>query len=310
MERGGQLDTIGRAEASRALIRFLVFTILLAGWASLVRAQTPAPNPVPLARELTEQQRWSEVVRLAAETPVHSPDLDYYYGLALAQLGRLDEARAALQKGRRLRPLDKRFPLELAGVEFKQKRYTESTKWLRRALELDPQDAYANDFLGSVYFLQGNLEAALKYWNRNQRPVIESLRSEPEPRLDPVVLDRAFAFAPASTLQLSELLATRARIQGLEIFPSYLFDLNARDDNKFDLTFRNRELNGWGADKWMGLVSFFRGAFYQTVYPEYFNIGSTATNVVSLVRWDAEKRRLAASLSGPLRRDAKWRYRI
>src|SRR5207302_4381670 len=69
---------------------------------------------------------------------------------------------------------------------------------LHRALELAPSDSYANDFLGTVYFLQGNLDAALKYWNRVGKPQIAEIRAEPTPRLDSVLLDRAFAFSPAS----------------------------------------------------------------------------------------------------------------
>ena len=250
------------------------------------------------------------MVGLAEATSPRSADLNYYYGIALAQLGRLAESRQALLAGRRAKPRDKRFLLELAGVEFKQKDYIHAAKWLHRALRLDPSDAYANDFLGSIYFLEGNLEAALKYWNRVSRPMIADVKLEPEPRVDPVLLDRAFAFAPASTLRLPDLLTSQARVRGLEIFPGYVFGLNARDDGRFDLIFRGQERNGLGPNKWAGLLSFFRGVFQQTVYPEYFNLNGSATNLESLVRWDAQKRRLVASVSGPWHRDAKWRYRI
>ena len=83
---------------------------------------------------------------------------------------------------------DKRFPVELAGVAFKQKRYPEAAAWLRRGLKIDPTDAYAKDFLGTVYFLQGNLEAALKYWNRIDKPQIESVRTDHSVRIRPALL--------------------------------------------------------------------------------------------------------------------------
>ncbi|MGH9784381.1 MAG: hypothetical protein ACRD88_09365, partial [Terriglobia bacterium] len=44
--------------------------------------------------------------------------------------------------------------------------------------------------------------------------------------------------------------------------------------------------------------------------PEYFNLGYSATNISSLVRWDKQKRRLRASLSAPRRQNPKYRYRI
>ena len=40
-------------------------------------------------------------------------EINFYYGSALAQLGRWDEARTALLAGRRLQPTDERFPVEL-----------------------------------------------------------------------------------------------------------------------------------------------------------------------------------------------------
>src|SRR5690606_27810457 len=113
-------------------------------------------------------------------------------------------------------PMDKRFPLELAGVEFKQKRYERAAEWLRRARKLDPDDEYTSDFLGSVYFLQGNLEASLKYWNQISKPRISEIRFQPQPKVRPALLDTAFEFSSASTLKLPDLLTTRARLEALE----------------------------------------------------------------------------------------------
>ena len=237
-------------------------------------------------------------------------EIDYYYGSALAHLGRWDEARAAFLAGRRLRPRDERFPIELGGVAFKQKRYAEAARWLREGLRLAPNDAYANDFLATIYFLEGNTEAALKYWNRIGKPQLEKVRIEPGLRVDPALLDRAFSFAPASTLRLPDFLTTQTRVEGLGIFPASSWHLEALDDGKFDMAFQAQERNGWGNGKWEALLSTFRGAFYQTVYPEYFNWGGSATNLTSLVRWDAQKRRLLTSLSGPLAQNPKYRYQV
>ena len=202
----------------------------------------------------------------------HSADLDFYYGSALAQLGRLADAKQAFAAGSRLQPHDKRFPLELAGVAFKQKDYPRAARYLRRALHLDPHDAYGNDFLGTVYFLQGNIEAALKYWNRVNKPAIAEVRTVPTPRVSASLLDRAFTFAPASSLQLADLLTSDVRTRGLGIFPSQQFDLQARDDGKFDVLFRNRERDGWGQTKLEKLFLLFRGLPFLSITPEYYNL--------------------------------------
>lgn len=259
---------------------------------------------------LLAEERWPEVVQLAEAEERRTADVNYYYGIALTRLGRWDDAARALKQGLRQQSGDKRFPLELAGVYFKQKKYSEAAKYLRRAQRLDPAEAYANDFLASVYLLLGNLDAALKYWNRVSKPQIEEVQLDPQPRVDPVLLDRAFAFAPATVLLRSELHTSEASVIGLNIFSSSRFDLEARPDGKFDVAFRARERGGWGTNKWMGLISLFRGLPFETIHLEFFNMRRRAINSVSLIRWDSEKQRVWTSLSGPLSANPKWRYRI
>jgi hypothetical protein len=259
-------------------------------------------------RQLTAEQHWSEIVSLLAPMSVCSADLDFYYGTALARLGRWQEAESAFEAGSHLAPNDSRFPMELAGVAFKQKLYPQAARRLRRALRLAPDDSYGNEFLGTVYFLEGNLEAALRYWNRVGKPQSVELRVDPVPRVDPALLDRAFAFSPASTLQLSDFRTTNERIRGLGIFPRYQFDLRAREDDTFDVVFRNQERDGFGRNKWEGLFLFLRGLPFLTVTPEFYNLRHQAINFVSLVRWDAQKRRVFAQLSSPFEGNAKYRY--
>jgi tetratricopeptide (TPR) repeat protein len=288
------------------LIRILlvIVTALCCLWA---RAQTV---DLSQAKQLFDQERWPELARFLEHAPRDSADLDYYYGMALAHLERWDEARQALLKGEQLAPRDKRFPIELAGVAFKRKKTAEARRYLHRALRLDSADVYANDFAATLYFLDGNVEAALKYWNRAGKPEIAEVRSEPALRVRPALLDHAFAFAPASLLTLDQLLATEARVQMLEIFPSYRFDLNARDDGKFNMVFRAQARNGFGNTKIEALLRTFGGIFFQEVTPEYYNLRGSATNILSLARWDPDKRRAYVWLSGPLGNDPKWRYRL
>jgi tetratricopeptide (TPR) repeat protein len=254
--------------------------------------------------------RWAEIVALAQPLPNRTADIDFIYGAALANLGRWAEAREAFLAGYTLSPRDPRFPQELAGVAFKQQNHSEAKHWLSIALRLNPHDGYANDFLGTLYFLDGNLEAALKYWNRVNKPFVQNVRTEPEPQLDPVLLDRALAFAPASVMTRSQLLASQSRLRALDVFPRFNLQLQARADGKFDAVLHATELNAFGNDKWSALLSIFRGVFFETVTPSYFNLHGEAIDVDSLLRWDKNKRRAVAGISGPLRHDPRWRWRL
>ncbi len=310
MGRSPVLDATRSTATVRPLIRcalLLVVASFLARGAS--GEDAPGVELSLRAQQYFAEENWQEVVQAAEGASGRTADLDYYYGSALAKLGRLEDAHQAFLAGYRLHPRDKRFTVELGGIEFLQKRYAKAADWLLIASRISPDDAYVNDFCGSVFYLEGNLDAALKYWNRVEKPRVEMVSSEPLPRVNPMLLDRAFAFAPASTLRLPELLATEDRLHGMEIFPTYTFTLSARPDQKFDVTFHAQERNGWGNSRLEALLSTFRGVFYQTLTPEYYNIDGAATNALSLLRWDAQKRRALASLSGPLHRDPRWRYR-
>ena len=256
------------------------------------------------------QARWSELAALDPEVSRHSTDYDYEYGIALAQLELWDEARQVLLAGSHLAPRDKRFPIELAGLAFKQKDNARAIAYLRHALRLDPNDAYANEFLATLYFLQGNLEAALKYWNVLGRPQIEQVRTEPVLRVRPGLLDHAFAFAPESVLSLEELRATEARVRQLGIFAGDRVELNAQAEGKFDVVFRAQEMNGFGDSKVEAAVRLLRGLPFQEVDPEYFNIHRAAIDLTSQFRWDPDKRRAVLTLSGPLVHDPRWRLQV
>jgi Tetratricopeptide repeat len=293
---------------SARLIRTIAF-LMLAGWAACAISQSDVDVT---AKQLFDQERWEQLVNLGQAALQRSAEFDYEYGIALAHLERWNKARAALLEGNRLAPHDKRFLIELAGIAFKQNNHAQAIAYLRRALRVDPRDAYANDFLATLYFLQGNLEGALKYWNRLEKPKpqVGQVRSEPMPRVRPDLLDHTFAFAPASTFKLEELWTSEARVQALEIFPNYRFDLVALPGGAFDAVFRGNEINGWGVTKAEGLLRTFRGLPFQEITPEYFNLNGTAITLTSLIRWDPEKRRLTTIVSSPLGHDPRWRFRL
>jgi hypothetical protein len=300
------LDVAGAAQVSHSQKLLRAFVLLLTAFFCLpVYSQADLTEQ---SKQLFEQERWPELVKLLEQAPRTSADLGYYYGVALAHQQRWEEARQSLAAGRRLAPRDKRFPIELAGVAFKQKKYDRARSELRRALRLDPRDEYANEFLATIYFLDGNLEAALKYWNRTGKPEIVQVLSEPPLRVKPALLDHALAFAPASTVTMDELLTSNARLRGLEIFPTYKIELAARPDGKYDAIWRAQERNGFGNSKLEALVRMFSGALFEEITPEYYNLHGSATNIISLARFDTDKRRAMAAISGPLGGNPKWRY--
>ncbi len=268
------------------------------------------PQQAASTEQLFSQQNWAEVARLAAHLPCRTADINFDYGLALAHLQQYPAARAALLAAHRQSPREERFLVELAGVAFEQKQYPEAATWLRRALKLNPKDEYANNFAATVYFLMDNTNAALKYWNRVQKPYIATLAFDPQLRIRRLLLDRAFVFSPAAILHRDDFAATQARLNGLGIFPTYHINLSARPDGSVNAEFHALERNGFGSSRLQALVSTFGGVFYETVYPSYFNLGRSAINIESLFRWDSQKLRARVAISGPLRNLPQHRWSL
>jgi len=263
-------------------------------------------------KKLYDAGEWEEVVRATAEGEGAAADEDFYRGMALAKLQRWSEARVALATGERKAPEDERFPVELAGVAYKLKDFAAAERELRRALRLAPKDAYALNFLASIYFLRGNLEAALEYWNRAGLPRVNEVKEEPEPQVNAELLDRAIAFAPLSTLELRDFETTEARLDGLGIFAFHRWELKPVEggaENSFDAIFHSVERNGFGGNKWLAALSMLRGLPYETVYPEYDNARHRAVNFDGLLRFDPQKERAFAEVSAPVGGDPRWRAR-
>jgi hypothetical protein len=197
-----------------------------------------------------------------------------------------------------------------AGAAFRAKDYGRAARLIRQVLAQRPDDAYAHEFLATVYFLEGNMEAALGHWNRVGKPVVSSVALPAGLRTDGMLLDRAFRFAPGDVLRLDDYRTTEARVAALGVFGNPQLLLEGQDDGRFAVVLRGRERNGWGDGRLGALLGTLRGIGYQTVHPEYANAGGRAVNVTSLWRWDPQKRRGQAEVSGPFRRDVRYRYAL
>jgi hypothetical protein len=277
-----------------------------AAFIALVLAATTSARPgeaerIAQARKLYDEGRWEEAARAAQGSPDQPAELDYIAGMALVRLQRWPQARQAFSSGCRKAPHDKRFPIEIAGVAYEQKDFPAAKANLRSALRLDPQDAYAQNFLATIYLLEDNLEAALKHWNRVEQPRLAAVTFDPAPHLSSLLEDRALAFDTPAILERDALLNTEARLANLEAFTRSRVQLIPEANGGYHAVIRVQEIPGWSEGLLPGALGFLRGLPYATVYPEFYNLRGTGMNVVSLIRWDDQKRRFWADFSSPWR---------
>ncbi|HET9994051.1 MAG TPA: hypothetical protein VFQ18_01475 [Candidatus Acidoferrum sp.] len=281
------------------MIFFLIAAFFLG---TPARAQQTSTDQARLAaaQEAFDARRWEDASKLALGPATQSPDFDFLAGLSLARLQKWSEAKQALEAGARKAPKDPRFFVELAGVAYKQKDFRTAKGYLLKALRMRPEDSYSRQFLATIYFLEGNLVAALKYWNPEDQPRIRSVVFAPPLQLNESLRNRALAFNAPQLLTGDALLASQSRLDSLGIFSNQRVELAAAGSENYDVTLHLAEKNGWGDSKWEGLISLLGGLPYATIYPEFYNLGHGAVNLTALARWDDQKRRVSLVLSMPL----------
>jgi len=303
-----QLDAAGAPRKGRVIL-FLA-AVLILGSPGFAQDQPSEQARLAAAQKAFDAGNWEEAVNLARGPADQSANLDFLMGLALAHQEKWGEAKLAFETGLRKAPGDLRFLIELAGIAYKQKDFRAAKDRLHAALRLNPQDAYAREFLATIYFLEGNLEAALKYWNPEDKPRLRSVAFVPSLKLKESLRNRALAFNAPQVLTGDALLTTESRLDLLAIFSSRPMALTPTDSGNYDATLHLAERNGWGDSKVEGIVSLLSGLPYATVYPESYNLGHDAVNVISLARWDSEKRRVTLAVSLPVYGDPSLRLRL
>jgi len=303
-----QLDVAGSPRKGFVIL----FLAVLLALGSSALAQDAASDQARLsaAQSAFDASHWEEAAKLASGPADQLPELDLLAGLAFARLEKWDEAKLAFEAGVQKAPGDSRFLVELAGIAYKQKDFRTAKNRLHAAMRLNPRDSYSREFLAAIYFLEGNLEAALKYWNLVDKPRLRSVAFKPALKLKESLRDRAVAFNAPQILTDDALLTTQARLDNLGIFSSRRVELSPADSGNYDATLHLAERNGWGDSKIEGIVSLLSGLPYATIYPEFYNLGRDAVNVTSLVRWDSEKRRLSLAISMPIYGNPSLRLRL
>jgi tetratricopeptide (TPR) repeat protein len=303
-----QLDAAGSPRKGFVILSLV--TVFALGLPALAQDIASDQARLPAAQSAFDAGRWEEAAKLARGPAGQSPKLDFLAGLALARLEKWAEARVAFDAGFRKAPGDARFLVELAGVAYKQEDFRTAKRNLHAALRLNPRDSYSREFLATIYFLEGNLDAALRHWNLLDKPRLRSVAYAPPLKLRASLRDRAVAFNAPQVLTVDALLTTQARLDNLGIFSRRRMELSPVDSGNYDATLHLAERNGWGDSKVEGVVSLLSGLPYSTIYPEFYNLGHDAVNLTSLARWDSEKRRISLSLSMPIYGDPGLRLRF
>jgi tetratricopeptide (TPR) repeat protein len=252
------------------------------------------------ARTAIERGEYVRAVNILSAALADRPTAEtyLYLGIAYRNMKEYRKAGDVLNEGAGRYPDDSRFPYELAQMSLENNDIDAARSYLRRTLGVDPEHAEASDLLATIDMSSGEVQSALRAWNKSGRPIVDDILHNYYLNFSSWVVRSAVAFDPAGVLRYAEWKTTESRLfetntfanVGLEIEPTPLPDhYNAI----VRTTAKTNTLGGIG----FGIL---RGALAQTSYLDLWNMGNSGVNFNGNYRWDTDRRRAEGSFKIPL----------
>jgi tetratricopeptide (TPR) repeat protein len=270
---------------------FAIVAVLFA--AQLLFAQ------VDEAREAIDKGEYLRAVNILSDALTSRPTADTYLYLAIAydRIKEFQKAEDTFKEGSRRYPQDSRFHNELANLYLEYNDRDSAKSELKRSLVVDPNNNYASDLLATIDMSEGEVQSALRSWNKSGRPVINDILHNYYLTFSSWVIRDAVAFHPSGILKYSQWKTTESRLfetdnfsnVGLEIEPTVVPD-------QYNAIVRTTaKTNTLGAF----LFGAFKGAPFETHYADLWNMGNSGINFNGFYRWDTNRRGAAGRLKIP-----------
>jgi tetratricopeptide (TPR) repeat protein len=252
------------------------------------------------ARQAIEKGEYVRAINILSELLVNRPTADVYLNLARAydRTKEFQKAEDTLKEGSRRYPKDSRFYNELADFYLENNDRDAAKSNLRRALTVDPSNNYASDLLATIDMSEGEVQAALRSWNKSSRPVINDILHNYYLTFGSWVVRDAVAFHPSGVLHYSEWKTTESRLRETDIFANVGLEVEPTVvPDQYDAVVRTTTKSNSLRDFVFGL---FKGAPVETSYVDLWNLANSGMNFNGNYRWETNRRRVDGRLKIPL----------
>jgi hypothetical protein len=266
----------------------------------LLLATFPVFAQVEDARQAIERGENVRAVNILSAALADRPTADVYLllGIAYGNMKEYQKAEDILKKGSEGYSDDARLPNALADLYLANKDTEAAKSALRRALRVDPKNSYASDLLATIDMSEGEVQSALRAWNKTGRPVVDDILHNYYLSFGSWVVRRAVAFHPAGVLRYSEWKTTESRLfetenfsnVGLEVEPTPIPD-------QYNAVIRTTTRTNTLGDFVFNLV---KGLPIETSYLDLWNIGNSGINFNANYRWEADRRRMEGQFKIPV----------
>jgi tetratricopeptide (TPR) repeat protein len=255
---------------------------------------------VDAARDAIDKGEYLRAVNILSDviSSASTPDAYLYLGIAYDHLKEFQKSEESLKEGSRRYPQDSRFHNQLADLYLEYNDREAAKSELKQSLVVDPNNNYASDLLATIDMSEGEVQSALRSWNKSGRPVIDDILHNYYLTFGSWVVRDAVAFHPAGILKYSQWKTTESRLfatenfanVGLEIEPTVVPD---QYDAIVRTTPKTNSISSF-------LFGIFKGVPIQTPYVDFWNIGNSGINFNGNYRWETPRRRAAGQLQVPV----------
>jgi Tfp pilus assembly protein PilF len=252
------------------------------------------------ARQAIDKGEYVRAINILSEQLATQPTADTYLdlGIAYIRVREYQKAEDTLKEGSRRYPQDYRFHNDLADLYLTNNDRDAAKSELRTALVVDPNNNYASDLLATINMSEGEVQDALRAWNKTGRPVINDILHNYYVTFGSWVVRDAVAFHPAGVLRYSEWKTTESRLFETDNFTNVGLEIEpTRVPDQYNAVVRT-------TTKSNSLVNFlfgvFKGVPIETSYVDWWNLANSGINFNGNYRWDTNRRRVAGRLKIPV----------
>ena len=252
------------------------------------------------ARQAIEQGDNVRAVNILSAALADRPTPDTYLLLSRAygNMREWQKAEDVLRQAIERYPQDPQFLNQLADLYLTNNNPDSAKDALRGALGVDPDNPYASDLLATIDMSEGEVQSALRAWNRTGRPVVDDILHNYYLSFGSWVVPGAVAFNPAGPLRYSDWKTTEARLFETDNFSNVGLDIEPTPiPTQYNAIIRTTTKTNTLGDLVFNLV---KGLPLQTSYFDVWNIGNSGVNFNSNYRWEADRRRVEGQLKIPV----------
>jgi len=266
----------------------------------LLIAATVSFAQIDEARAAIQRGEFVRAVNILTTVLAEQPSADayLYLGIAYRNMKEYEKAQELLREGARRYPDDGRFHSELANVFLEINDIEAARSELERTLGVDPDNATASDLLATINMSEGEVQSALRWWNKSGRPVVDDILHNYSLNFGSWVVRKAVAFHPAGVLHYDEWKTTESRLFETDIFANVGLEVEPTPvTDHYNAILRTTAKTNTLSDFVFGIV---RGAPFHISFLDFWNIGNSGVNFNGNYRWDTDRRRVEGSLKIPV----------